>query len=166
VLAAQSTVFQSAIFFSPSEDFHIEDTKDTEAVKAFLCFLYTGEVSAKEMALMAYDLYILADKYLVTSLKNLCEIEMTKNVNTSNSLDLLYLASLPSGTSFKNRLLPKLVKLGSIAFKDERFDAFIRNHSSIVADLINAFATLSPKYQALCCTELASASVSKYQQSH
>ena len=154
VLAAQSPVFQSALSFSPSEDFHIDDTTDT--VTAFLCFLYTGEVSAKEMSLMAYDLYVLADKYLVPSLKKLCEIEMIRNVNASNSLDLLYLASLPSGTSFKNRLLPQLVKRGSLAFKDERFETFVRNNNSIAVDLINAFAKLCPKYQALYRSETTS----------
>lgn len=68
ILAARSPIFKKAVLYSPSEDFRMNDNVGIDAIKAFLCFLYSGEISIKELSFMSYELYILCDKYLIASL--------------------------------------------------------------------------------------------------
>ena len=124
--------------------FIIEDF-DVDVVRTMLLFLYTGEVHTTNIAEMAYELYKIADKYLIDSLKRICELEIIKQLDADNAVDILVLASSPSGESLKARLLPALVKLGSSWLSNPKFESFVQCNSTIVREIIRAYETFPKK---------------------
>ena len=68
-------------------------------------------------------------------------MSVSMSVYHNNSIALLGLASLPSGTFFRSRLLPSLAQLNSGWLqKADSSKIFIRVNSDIVIDLINVLS--------------------------
>ena len=141
ILAAQSPVMAAAIEhsdrFNGVHNCLVVQGFEEQVVRELVLFLYTGET--ENLASLALDLYRLSDLYLITTLKNICEVELAAQLNVHNALDLLHLASLASGTSLKMRILPRLAKLQPQWYRNERFDAFISNNAHLARDILDCF---------------------------
>ena len=96
MLGARSDVFKAMLTESPTFRENqeglltIEDTT-AETMKSFLYFLYTDTVPPQEMT---GSLLILADKYNVTRLADVCSRQIMSNINVDNVLELLYTSYL------------------------------------------------------------------------
>ena len=94
ILSARSTYFDGMFHSGLQENFcnqiEVADS-NPNAFKGLLHFLYGGS-PPKDLAEIAVDLYVLADKYGVEKLMNLCESCICANLNADNVVDALMMA--------------------------------------------------------------------------
>ena len=79
----------------------IATIKDTtvEVFQQFLRYLYTGDVLENKKDAIVTDLFALADKYGVDSLKDECAVYMAEQLSVENAVDTLIAAHLHSSTT-------------------------------------------------------------------
>ena len=75
----------------------INDTT-VEVFQQFLRYLYTGDVLENKKDAIVPDLFALADKYGVDSLKDECAVYMAEQLSVENAVDTLIAAHLHSST--------------------------------------------------------------------
>jgi speckle-type POZ protein len=94
ILAIRSPVF-AAMFLHPTKEMQtgeveVEDI-DPDVFQEVLCYLYTGLTRSTAMDVMAPELLVAADKYLLDQLKIRCETHLIRQMSSQNCLDLLAL---------------------------------------------------------------------------
>ena len=92
ILSARSDVF-TAMFQHPTKEnltnqIKIEDI-EPDVFQEMLRFIYTGRVQVDKLEVMAADLFIAADKYLLDELKNKCENHLLHHMSPENCVVLL-----------------------------------------------------------------------------
>jgi speckle-type POZ protein len=113
ILAARSKVFEAKFKHSTKENvtnqIDIEDIKP-EVFQELLRFIYTGRVSIATMETMAVGLFIAADKYLLSGLKNECENYLIHDMSPDNCIELLLNSNLMnSSEQLKNEAAKSFV---------------------------------------------------------
>jgi speckle-type POZ protein len=97
ILAARSEVFDAMFKHQMKENstnqIKIEDI-DPEVFQELLRFIYTGRVSTATMEAMAVGLFVAADKYLLSGLKNECENYLIHDMSPDNCIELLLNSNL------------------------------------------------------------------------
>jgi speckle-type POZ protein len=97
ILAARSEVFDAMFKHQMKENstnqIKIEDI-DPEVFQKLLRFIYTGRVSTATMEAMAVGLFVAADKYLLSGLKNECENYLLHDMSPDNCIELLLNSNL------------------------------------------------------------------------
>jgi speckle-type POZ protein len=97
ILAARSEVFDAMFKHQMKENstnqIKIEDI-DPEVFQELLRFIYTGRVSTATMEAMAVGLFVAADKYLLSGLKNECENYLLHDMSPDNCIELLLNSNL------------------------------------------------------------------------
>jgi speckle-type POZ protein len=95
ILEARSDVFKAMLDSGMSEgtggEIVITDC-DEPVFRAFLLFLYTDTVSPEALELYCVDLFMLAHKYQVAALQNVCEDHLLETVAVHNVIDRMALA--------------------------------------------------------------------------
>jgi hypothetical protein len=98
ILVSRSSVFRRMlenIRTSTENKIEIIDC-EPETMKAFLQFLYTGQVKDENYDQASYnstDLLLLADKYNVIGLKKKCELTLANKMHVKNAIKVLTIAS-------------------------------------------------------------------------
>ena len=133
VLAAQSPVFD-AMFESKMQENASGDMMitafSTAAVADFLHFIYNGVVRSFSNAM---ELFALAEKYEVPTLKEISENIIEINLNISNALEIFNLGHLYDCDRLKRSALKVIVKFIKVDLDDEFLD-----HPDTLKELITA----------------------------
>ena len=94
VLTTRSTyfdiMFHSDMKENRSNEIEVVDA-NPDVVKGMLYFLYGG-LPPKNLAEIAFELYVIADKYNLVKLRSICESSICDNLNAENVVDTLLLA--------------------------------------------------------------------------
>ncbi|XP_043287882.1 speckle-type POZ protein-like [Venturia canescens] len=129
VLAAQSKVFemmfQSEMKEKETSTVEITDIK-AEVFEKFLAYLYIGEV--KNLENMAVEMILVADKYEVYDLKQLCEKHMLVNLCDKNAVEYLIIADKLCCKTLKTRAINLLKCSGTAwvqAILNEDLETFV-----------------------------------------
>lgn len=106
ILAANSPVFEAMFKTEMTE--RIEKTvkiQDVDVVtfEAFLTYIYTGSIAKMEE--IVEDLLVVADKYQVLSLRNLCETHIADHLDKENAVKYLLVAYLHNFEELKTKAL-------------------------------------------------------------
>lgn len=146
LLGAQSYVFQ-AIFENDmkerrSGEMRIEEFAE-RTVEEFIHYFYTGEVRDDNNAM---DLFAIAAKYDVETLKTMCEKFLLQKIDRSNAFDILNLGHLYSSEKLKGasfRVIKKIFpKLSNLAINDrENLKKLIDTYNNF-EDIYNLLKTL------------------------
>ncbi|GFY40905.1 hypothetical protein TNIN_473111 [Trichonephila inaurata madagascariensis] len=124
ILSARSRVFKTmfeSTLTMDSGEIEISDISG-ETVKEMLHFIYSGEVGHLPVK-RAMELYYVADKYELDSLKNICARVMVGNVRTDNVIDILLLSHRHSNHDLEHVCITFIAKNASeIQDKDEWVD--------------------------------------------
>jgi speckle-type POZ protein len=96
ILAMRSPVF-AAMFQHPTKELlsgqvEVEDV-DPDVFQEVLRYMYTGSPQSTAMDVMAPELLVAADKYLLDQLKFRCETHLIRQMSAKNCLDLLTLTT-------------------------------------------------------------------------
>jgi speckle-type POZ protein len=96
ILAMGSPVF-AAMFTHPTKEMLSGEVKvddiDPDVFQEILRYLYTGLTQSTTMDVMAPELLVAADKYLLDQLKFRCETHLIRQMSAKNCLDLLTLTT-------------------------------------------------------------------------
>jgi speckle-type POZ protein len=92
ILAARSNIF-AAMFDHPIKEnltnqIEVEDV-EPDVFQEMLRFIYTGKVSESTMQKMPFEVFAVADKYLLNQLKMECEPHIIHRMTAENCLELL-----------------------------------------------------------------------------
>ena len=94
ILSARSKYFASMFGSRTKENLsgqvEVPDV-DPAAFRGLLHFIYGGS-APKNLDNIALDLFVVADKYGLEILKNMCEFHICRNLSTANVVDVLFLA--------------------------------------------------------------------------
>lgn len=139
ILAAASPVFWKMLTHDMRENFSksvkIVDAS-SKVIYEMLRFVYTSRVESLDE--IAEELLIVADKYQIQGLKELCERSLCKNLNDGNVCSLLMLGDQYQGKRLREEALQHVVKKRKLLRKTEGFRKLLRN-SHLVEDI---FATM------------------------
>lgn len=120
VLAARSPVFKAMFNYKLKENLTnqvvIEDCKP-EVVRAMLKYIYTAYLP-DEARLIAFDLYIAAEKYFIESLKIKCREYLVENLSMDNCIQMYILAEMYNDSMLRKQ---------SLKFINENIDKVTQN---------------------------------------
>ena len=111
ILAARSPVFAKMFEHEMQESLNnrIEiDDIDPEVIMEMLVYMYTGDVP--DIKVMADDLFYVADKYELVSLRMLCEEHLSYNLRVDNAVRLVQLAFTHNAPQLKKNALKFIAK--------------------------------------------------------
>ena len=136
ILAAQSPVFKSMFQVDMKEKergtVEISDI-DPAVMSDVLIFLYTGEVP--NMRTLAKELLKAANKYELSRLMMMCEIDLKIDINVSNVIDKLILADLHQAKNLKKACL-KFIKQNAIKVHQTEGWKTLKNNSDKWSELL------------------------------
>ncbi|KAJ1523285.1 hypothetical protein ONE63_001164 [Megalurothrips usitatus] len=138
VLCARSPVFRSmfTLDFKEKREMRVvvEGAGATPAaVHKFLEFLYSNEV--KDFEGLELDVMLLADRYQVKDLKELCQ-EMFNKMNTDNVLETLVLSDAINAALLKRKALFHVVKNLAAVMASPGWRDFRSQHNDLVDDML------------------------------
>lgn len=116
VLAARSPVFCSMFSHDLKEkELSAIDISDMtlEACQAFLSYLY-GNITIQEFLTHRLDLLHAADKYHIIDMKDACHESLLQDIDSTNVLQRLQIASLYRLEKMKMNCIEYLVKFGKL----------------------------------------------------
>jgi len=126
-----SAMFEHKMTESSSRTVAVEDI-EPNVFRQLLRFLYTGDAPGLENdENMAELLFIAADKYQVSALKDLCLPLISKAIDDENAVRLLVLAHLHSAVWLQEDCIDWIVKNKTIFFQREEFRDLSRNYSDL-----------------------------------
>lgn len=73
------------------------------SVKELLRFIYLGEIDPSSVSLYAKDLFIAAEKYGMTDLKQLCERHLVENLTVENAIEMYDLSQMHGSLVLLNK---------------------------------------------------------------
>ncbi|CAL1296283.1 unnamed protein product [Larinioides sclopetarius] len=104
ILSARSPVFramfQNDMKEKATDQIDIEDLKP-DTVRRMLLYMYTDSLEELQWEI-AYDLYVAAEKYQITSLKYKCASFLKINLSLTNACEVLHLADLHQDKELKS----------------------------------------------------------------
>lgn len=135
ILAAASPVFWKMLTHDMQENcsksVKIVDAS-SRVIHEMLRFVYTSRV--ENLDEVAEELLIVADKYQIQGLKELCERCLCKNLNDGNVCSLLMLGDQYQGKRLREEALHHVVKKRKLLRKTEGFRKLLKN-SHLVEDI-------------------------------
>ena len=99
-----------------------------EVFKQFLRYLYTGNILDGEKEVMAADLFVLADKYGVESLKEECAVCLVEQLSVMNAVDTLIIAHLHSSTTLYDETISFMSRNASVICSCSRWLRFMKEN--------------------------------------
>lgn len=109
-----------------------------DEVEALVEFMYSDGslLSVKEQHVRS--LYIVADKYEIMHLRDLCRYELISSLNSSNALDFLELAQIPFDKVLNDAAFNYIkTNITTIANSDE-FKLFVANNPNLAVEIMKA----------------------------
>ena len=124
-------MFEHDMTESSSRSVTVEDI-EPNVFRQLLRFLYTGDAPGLENdENMAESLFIAANKYQVSALKDWCDFVLCKKINEENALRLLVLAHLHSAVWLQGNCTHFIVKNKTAFFQREDFRELNRNYPDL-----------------------------------
>ena len=142
VLSARSHVFKSMLSSDMKEKnsgiIYIPDC-DPEAMKQFLCYIYTGKVESLEERNML-DLYYIADKYDMKGLRGKCCAFIKRSISFTNICDVLELALNHTDSSLLEHATEFFIENALDIMRTAEWQIFMKDKSTVANELtIKAF---------------------------
>lgn len=138
MLCSQSPVF-TAMFSHETLEFQQNRINITdihkEIIGEMIKFIYTGCTSALS-PLMNMELYVAADKYGISALKERCSKFLVSSLSRDIILDVLVLAHQHTDNELKNTCIQFLVEKESNLLESEEFLLFIENECEVVQSIL------------------------------
>ncbi|XP_058803683.1 protein roadkill-like [Phymastichus coffea] len=151
VLAAHSSVFADMFNNDIQENRDrieiIEDIKYGVFYK-LLRFMYTGETELSEK--IAREMLKASEKYKLTKLKHICEIEMSKNFSTDNIIEYLNLADMYEAKHLKEKAMDFIVSHGQEMIYQPVVDSLPTFHAEFLKDVFQSISTQLNKKRKIC----------------
>ena len=153
VLATGSPVLQAMLqsegFIENKTNILQIDDLEPPIVKEMLRFLYTDRV--EKMDELAKDLLVAADKYLITTLKSLCQVQLGGAITIDNCLELFVLADSHSVSDLKKLTINFIIQHSASVVKSEDWKELKQSRPQLcfeVSDLLMGLYTapISPVY--------------------
>ncbi|XP_065206322.1 speckle-type POZ protein B-like [Planococcus citri] len=142
ILMARSPVF-SAMF--KYDDMQETETKcvnipdiEENVLKELLRYIYTGKVEKLED--LAGGLLAAADKYDLTELKDMCEIELIENLSIENAANTLVLADLYRADELKSEAMNFVVSKSAKIMNTEAWDCLVAPRLQLVNEVCKALS--------------------------
>ena len=134
VLASQSPVFKSMFETDMKEKkssvIEITDT-DPEVVSGMLTYLYTYSVPN-----LVEELLIIANKYQIAELHELCEVRLIDNLTVNNVVDLLILADMHNAPYLKHACLWFVFRNSTEVHRTSQWDHLKQKFPSLLIEVI------------------------------
>ena len=141
ILSARSPVFrvmfQAEMAEKKTRKIEIPEF-DPPTVSALLTFIYTGQTPNLDDH--AEDLLMAAEKYQLDQLKNFCVKKLCNNIAVNNCLNYLVIGDLFRADDLKKASLQFITKNMGSVFKSKDWVECLKDHPTIMAEVINAFA--------------------------
>lgn len=102
-------------------------------------FLYTADLTEERMNKHVYSLSLADDKYRIPHLLKFCERHMMKNLNSSNVLDVLEVASVHADL-VKRAALDYIVKNKRQILFSAKYEALALKNPPLCMQITGAFA--------------------------
>ncbi|GBN59936.1 hypothetical protein AVEN_35938-1 [Araneus ventricosus] len=106
---------------------------NADTLSRFLLFIYTDTIADIEWQ-SAMELYFVADKYQIDSLKLKCSTFLKSNVQPSNCCDLLLLSDMHQDADLKQFVQDFIIRRDQDIFGSEEWRNFMANHVQLAAD--------------------------------
>ena len=140
VLASQSPVFRRMLESDMKEQrtsvIEISDT-DPQVISNLLTYLYTGDVP--DVDTLANKLLVVANKYDLSQLFEICENKLKSDINDSNFIDLLIFADLYNAANLKRACLIFIYCNSLVVYSSSRWKEFKQNndgHNSLLLEIL------------------------------
>ena len=137
ILAAKSPVFD-AMFHRNMKKNRTNKAKIKDvtpaAFKALLRFIYTGHC---EVGNLAEELLVVADKYDIRELKEICAKELRKKLTVDNAVDLLILSDLHQANVLKDGVMRFINENAAAVTKTPSWSNFHKSHPNLLRELFN-----------------------------
>merc|ERR1719282_863120 len=111
---------------------------DPSTVSALLTFIYTGQTPNLDDH--AEDLLMAAEKYQLDQLKNFCVKKLCNNIAVNNCLNYMVIGDLFRADDLKKASLQFIIKNMGSVFKSKDWEECLKDHPTLMAEVINAFA--------------------------
>ncbi|KAI1705073.1 BTB/POZ domain-containing protein [Ditylenchus destructor] len=136
ILSQWSEVFRN-MFSLPTEEarsgvVNITDFS-TDAISAMLEYMYTGVVKNEVMDKIALEILVLANKYAVIPLKEMCEVFLASKLTATNVLEFVTLADRYSAAKLKKACVNRLAIDGRAALQSKEWED-LKNKNKDLAD--------------------------------
>lgn len=143
ILAARSEVFRAmlndAAKSSEAESGVIKvDDVDAPVMEALVEFIYTDRSSIKNSAKALLQLLVAADAYDLTTLKQLCENELSHRLDVSTVIDVALLADRHSAMTLRSRAIDFVKMNGEAIGQQEDVAEKLAENVGLLRDTIRA----------------------------
>ena len=142
ILATKSAVFAAIFEHDMTEKRRdIVEVKDVtpSILKEMLRYLYAGKVNC--IIDIARDLLVAANKYLLESLKNMCEESLCENVSSSNVIEYLKFAENNNAPKLKAQAIQYIVSNAETIINDPEFKLYCKLDSVIINEIFQTLVT-------------------------
>lgn len=112
----------------------LNDT-DPEAMEVFLKFIYSGTVSILGHIMM--DIVDLSEKYGLSDLKNICQLEMKRNIKIETAVITLILADQYNMIETKKHVLAFIKGNLQDVRKTEAWKSSMKQHVDLMEDIFD-----------------------------
>ena len=107
-------------------------------VSALLIFIYTGQTPNLEEH--AEELLMAGEKYQLDQLKSVCDKKLCNKIEVNNCLNYLVIGHLYRADNLKKASLQFIARNVGIVFKSKDWEECLKDHPTLMAEVINAFA--------------------------
>jgi speckle-type POZ protein len=143
ILGVRSPVFQamlsSNLLEATSNEILIIDFSP-DVIRLFIQFIYTDMCSTPDLQDNVTELYKMADKYQVNSLKNMCEKRMISSLTVSNVVEILLFADYHSVDFVKMSAIHFIVSHSKEIINAPESDYFERITGDLANQIVKALA--------------------------
>ena len=108
-----------------------------ESFYAIITFLLTGCLEVQKYANIMPDILVLADRFLISNLRDFCVTHLAKTVSTTTAIDYLSFADEYGFKDLRDRCLQFVVRQYKVLCKDPQFQTL---DSKILAEIIRLIA--------------------------
>ena len=136
ILAAKSAVF-AAMFEHDMEEkkCNVVEIQDIApgVLKEMLRYIYVGRVD--DIVDIASDLLVAADKYLLKTLKNMCEETLCDDLSPSNAIEYLMFAENHNASKLKAEATQYIVSNPEEIIEDSKFELYAELQSDLICEV-------------------------------
>ncbi|CAN8313741.1 unnamed protein product [Cochlearia groenlandica] len=116
-----------------------------EELVSFVEFLYSdGSMLSEKAKQHVRVLYVAADKYMITNLRDLCRTQLNSSLTPLNALEVFLLAQIPFDKSLRDAALAKITANRTTIVASVEFKAFAVDHPNLTVEIVKAISMAKP----------------------
>ncbi|ESQ30840.1 hypothetical protein EUTSA_v10011969mg, partial [Eutrema salsugineum] len=110
-----------------------------EGLEALVEFMYSdGSMLSEKVKQHVRSLYLVADKYEILHLRDLCRDELISSLNSSNALEFLELAQIPFDKVLNDAAFNYIIRKISMIASSDEFKLFVTNNPNLSVEIMKA----------------------------